>query len=98
MTGIVVLEAITPGRCAAIPAPAIMTSIPSGSIVLQNSSSSSGFLCAEIICFSLDIPKLTQRLPGSAIHFEAISMDEAQRQLHLAQYRYQNAKLHTIDI
>ncbi len=46
--------------------------------------------------FSLDIPKLTQRLPGSTIHFEAISMDEAQRQLHLAQYRYQHAQLHTI--
>lgn len=46
--------------------------------------------------FSLDISKLTQRLPGSTIHFEAITMDEAQRQLHLAQYRYQNAQLHTL--
>ncbi len=41
---------------------------------------------------SLDIPKLTQRLPGSVIHFEAISMNDAQQQLHLAHYRYQNTQ------
>ena len=46
--------------------------------------------------FSLDIPKLTQRLPGSIIHFEAITIDEAQRQLHLAHFRYQNAQAHTL--
>ena len=47
--------------------------------------------------FSLDIPKLTQRLPGTKINFEAISMDEAQRQLHLAKYRYQHAQTLTLN-
>lgn len=42
--------------------------------------------------FSLDIPKLTQRLPGSTLQFEPISIDEAQCQLHLAHYRYSNAE------
>ena len=42
---------------------------------------------------SLDIPKLTQRMPGTIIRFEAITIDEAQRQLHLANYRYQNTQL-----
>lgn len=40
---------------------------------------------------SLDIPKLTQRMPGTIIRFEAITIDEAQRQLHLANYRYQQS-------
>lgn len=47
--------------------------------------------------FSLDIPKLTQRLPGTKIHFEAITINEAQRQLHLADYRYQNAQVPVIN-
>ena len=42
---------------------------------------------------SLDIPKLTQRLPGATARFEAITIDEAQRQLHLASYRYQHTEL-----
>lgn len=42
---------------------------------------------------SLDIPKLTQRLPGSKVCFEAISIDEAQRQLHLANYRRQQTSI-----
>jgi len=46
---------------------------------------------------SLDIPKMTQRLPGSTINFEAITMDEAQRQLHLAHYRYKHAQTHTLN-
>ncbi|MGK0272897.1 MAG: biotin-dependent carboxylase-like uncharacterized protein [Cocleimonas sp.] len=46
--------------------------------------------------FSLDIAKLTQRPPGSIIYFEAITIDEAQRQLHLAHYRYQNTKAQII--
>jgi len=43
--------------------------------------------------FSLDIPKLTQRLSGTKINFEAISMNDAQSELMLAQYRYNNASL-----
>lgn len=43
--------------------------------------------------FSLDIPKLTQRLPGSSLQFESITIDEAQCQLHLADYRYRNTAL-----
>ncbi len=46
--------------------------------------------------FSLDIPKLTQRLPGANIYFEAITIDEAQRQLHLAHYRYQKTQILSI--
>lgn len=42
---------------------------------------------------SLDIPKLTQRMPGTIIRFEAITIDEAQRQLHLANYRDKNTTL-----
>ncbi len=38
---------------------------------------------------SLDIPKLTQRLPGTKIRFEAITIDEAQRLLQLAHKNYQ---------
>lgn len=45
---------------------------------------------------SLDIPKLTQRLPGTKVRFEPIGMDEAQRQLHLAHYRQQNTALTTL--
>ena len=37
---------------------------------------------------SLDIPKPTQRLPGTKIHFQAITFDEAQRLLHLANESY----------
>jgi len=46
--------------------------------------------------FSLDIPKLTQRLPGTTLHFEAITIDEAQCQLHLSNYRYKNTVLRTL--
>ena len=45
--------------------------------------------------FSLDIPKLTQRLPGTPVYFEAMTMDDAQCELHLANYRYQNTTLVT---
>ena len=46
--------------------------------------------------FSLDIPKLTQRLPGTKLSFEAITMDEAQQQLLLADYRYKNYRLNQV--
>jgi len=45
---------------------------------------------------SLDIPKLTQRLPGTSVHFESMTMDDAQCELHLAHYRYQNTVLRTL--
>lgn len=47
--------------------------------------------------FSLDIPALTQRLPGTKVHFEAITIDEAQRQLHLAHFREQRLQLVKLD-
>lgn len=47
--------------------------------------------------FSLDIPKLTQRLADTKLSFEAITIDEAQRQLHLAHYRYNNSHLQSIN-
>ena len=43
--------------------------------------------------FSLDIPKLTQRLPGTSLTFKPITMDEAICELHLARYRYKQAKI-----
>lgn len=46
---------------------------------------------------SLDIPKLTQRLAGASVYFEPISMNDAQCELHLAHYRYQNSKVRTLD-
>jgi len=46
--------------------------------------------------FSLDIPKLTQRLPGATVKFIPISMNDAQCELHLADYRYKNAVLEPI--
>lgn len=48
--------------------------------------------------FSLDISKLTQRLPGTKLRFEAITIDDAQQQLHLAQYRYNNTQATIINI
>ena len=41
---------------------------------------------------SLDIPKLTQRLPGTKIRFEAITINDAQRLLHLANKNYQGTR------
>ena len=38
--------------------------------------------------FSLDIPKLTQRTPNTTVRFEALTIDEAQCLLHLANYRF----------
>ncbi len=46
--------------------------------------------------FSLDIPKLTQRLPGASVNFEPMTMDDAQCELHLAHYRYRNTVLRTL--
>ena len=47
ITGSIVWEAITPGRCAANPAPAIITSQPSFSIFSKVSISFSGTLWAD---------------------------------------------------
>lgn len=46
--------------------------------------------------FSLDLPKLTQRAPNTKVRFEAISMDEAQCLLHLADYRFQRTEITVI--
>ena len=56
MTGITVCEAITPGRCAARPAPAIITSQPSASISLKVSSNFSGTLWADKTYALYEIP------------------------------------------
>lgn len=65
-------------------------------IVLLNDRQTIGGYPKMGAVLSLDIPMLTQRMPGTVIRFEAITIDEAQRQLHLANYRYQNAKLSAI--
>ena len=41
---------------------------------------------------SLDIPKLTQRLAGTKIRFEAISIDDAHNLLHLAHSRFKRTQ------
>ena len=47
ITGSVVLAAIAPARCAAIPAAAIITPKPFSSALEENSFASTGVLCAE---------------------------------------------------
>ncbi|MGB1310090.1 MAG: biotin-dependent carboxyltransferase family protein [Leucothrix sp.] len=66
-------------------------------IVLLNDRQTIGGYPKMGSVLSLDIPKLTQRMPGTAVRFEAITIDEAQRQLHLANYRYQQAALTPIN-
>lgn len=65
-------------------------------IVLLNDRQTIGGYPKIGAVLSLDIPKLTQRMPGTVIRFEAISIDEAQRQLHLADYRNNNTELISI--
>ena len=65
-------------------------------IVLLNDRQTIGGYPKIGAVFSLDIPKLTQRLPGTKLRFQAINMNEAQCELHLAQFRYQNASLQTL--
>lgn len=62
-------------------------------IVLLNDRQTIGGYPKIGAVLSLDLPKLTQRMPGSTIRFVPITIDEAQRQLHLANYRYRNTKL-----
>ena len=52
MTGIGNIAAHIPGKCAAIPAPAMITLKPFSSAVLAYSKNTSGSLCAEIIVIS----------------------------------------------
>ncbi|MPN39870.1 hypothetical protein SDC9_187404 [bioreactor metagenome] len=47
ITGSVVIDAITPGKCAAIPAAAIITFIPRVWALLANCSTASGVRCAD---------------------------------------------------
>jgi hypothetical protein len=56
-TGKTVCEAVMPGRCAAPPAPAIITSTPRHSACLANSKSKSGVRCAETTRVSCATPK-----------------------------------------
>ena len=65
-------------------------------IVLLNDRQTIGGYPKIGAVFSLDIPQLTQRMPGTKVRFEAITIDEAQRLLHLAHYRYQNTELISI--
>src|SRR6185503_945651 len=46
-----------PGRCAAPPAPAMITSIPRSSAPLANSAIHTGVRWAETMCFSCATPK-----------------------------------------
>ncbi|PID44800.1 MAG: allophanate hydrolase [Proteobacteria bacterium] len=62
-------------------------------IVLLNDRQTIGGYPKIGAVLSLDIPQLTQRLPGSKVHFEAITIDEAQRQLHLANYRQRHTTM-----
>ena len=57
-------------------------------IVLLNDRQTIGGYPKMGAVFSLDIPKLTQRMPGTKVRFEAITIDEAQRLLHLSHYRW----------
>ena len=66
-------------------------------IILLNDRQTIGGYPKIASVFSLDIPKLTQRLPGAAVYFEPITMSDAQCELHLANYRYQNSVLRTFD-
>ena len=52
MTGRVVSEATTPGKCAAHPAAAIITSMPLSSTSLIYAVTNSGVLCADAILSS----------------------------------------------
>ena len=65
-------------------------------IVLLNDRQTIGGYPKIGAVFSLDIPQLTQRMPDTKVRFEAITIDEAQRLLHLAHYRYQNTELISI--
>jgi hypothetical protein len=52
MTGIGKIAAHIPGRCAALPAPAMITLKPLSSADFAQSKNTSGSLCAEIIVIS----------------------------------------------
>jgi allophanate hydrolase subunit 2 len=62
-------------------------------IVLLNDRQTIGGYPKIGAVLSLDIPKLTQRMPGATVRFEAITIDEAQHLLHLSHYRNQNTEL-----
>jgi hypothetical protein len=56
-TGRVVFEAVIPGRCAAPPAPAMITSIPRSRAVAAYSNNRSGVRCADTTRRSLGTPR-----------------------------------------
>ena len=67
ITGIGKIAAHIPGRCAAIPAPAIITLNPFSSALLAYSKNTSGSLCAEIIVISYEIPNCSRMSAAFAI-------------------------------
>ena len=56
ITGSIVCAAITPARCAAAPAPAIITSTPFFSAPFASLTALSGERCADAIVVSKEIP------------------------------------------
>ncbi len=67
MTGFVVNDATTPGRCAAMPAPAMKTAAPSRSACVMSSCVRSGLRCAEETFISYGTPNSSSALQACAI-------------------------------
>src|SRR4029077_17076175 len=65
MTGRIVCAAITPARCAAPPAPAMITLIPRSAAFLAKSAERSGERCADVTSISQAIPKSSSAFPAS---------------------------------
>ena len=66
MTGSVVCAAITPARCAAPPAPAMITRIPRPAAFRAKSAVRSGERCAEVTSISYAIPNSSSAFPPRA--------------------------------
>src|SRR6478672_10201018 len=65
MTGKVVCAAITPAKCAAPPAPAMITRIPWLAALRAKSAVRSGERCAEVTSISYAMPNSSRALPAS---------------------------------
>ena len=61
-TGSTVCAATMPGRCAAPPAPAMITSMPRPSAPVANSAIQTGVRCADTMCRSCGTPKRSEDL------------------------------------
>ncbi len=71
MTGTGVIAAITPGRWAAMPAPAMMTFIPRPAAPRANFSTASGVRCAERALISKGIPRLSRNSAAFSMTFRS---------------------------